>query len=243
MAKVPQPAPALAEVMAELQALGSAQTRKTFANHGASDNLFGVKVGDLKQVLKRVKGHQALAVALFETGNHDAQYLAGLAANGALLSEETLDRWARGTPWYMISEYTVPWLVSEHPDGWQIALRWLDDPADHVQAAGWSALSCLVQLRADAELDLPHLRALLQRVADRLTASPNRCRYAMNGFVIAVGAGVAPLYDDALAVAHQLGTVHVHMGTTACKVPGAPETLTKIAAMGRVGHKRATCKC
>jgi hypothetical protein len=41
----------VSEVMAELEALGSESTRRTFRNHGAPEALFGVKVGDLKGVL------------------------------------------------------------------------------------------------------------------------------------------------------------------------------------------------
>lgn len=43
----------LKQVMSELKKLGSDQTRKTFARHGApSDSMFGVKVGDLKKLFK-----------------------------------------------------------------------------------------------------------------------------------------------------------------------------------------------
>ena len=44
------------EVLIELEKLGSEQTKKIFVNHGAHDNqLFGVKVGDLKVLQKKIK--------------------------------------------------------------------------------------------------------------------------------------------------------------------------------------------
>lgn len=38
----------LASAMAELEALGTEQTRKTYRNHGAREPLFGVTLRDMK---------------------------------------------------------------------------------------------------------------------------------------------------------------------------------------------------
>ena len=55
----------LAAVMKELKSLGSEQTRKTFARHGADPSrMFGVKVGDLKGIEKKIRREQALALEL-----------------------------------------------------------------------------------------------------------------------------------------------------------------------------------
>jgi hypothetical protein len=65
----------------------------------------------------------------------------------------------------------------------------------------------------------------------------------MNGFVISVGAHVAPLLDDAKQVAKKIGKVHVDVGNTACKVPVATSYIKKIEDKDRVGVKRKTCIC
>jgi len=241
--EVPAPAHTVQDILAELQALGSESTRRIFVNHGAEPPLFGVKVGDLKPLVKRVRGQHELLAALFESGNLDAQYLVGLAANGADLSQETLDRWARLQPFYFVSEFSVPWLAAEHPHGFALGLQWLADPADHVQAAGWQTLSMLAQWRPDAALDIEAYRGLLERVAKQIGTASNRARYTMNGFVIGVGSGVEALFDDAQRVAAQIGAVRVDLGRSACKVPLATEYLAKVKAAGRVGKKRLALKC
>ena len=153
------------QVMAQLEAMGNEQTRKTFRNHGAPESMFGVKVGDMKAIVKKVKKDQALAEGLYATGNSDAMYLAGLIADPAAMSPDLLDRWARAATWHMLSESTVAWVAAESSHGWELGLRWIDDPEPHIAAAGWSALGCVVALRPDEELDLDTLRALLERVA------------------------------------------------------------------------------
>lgn len=54
----------LDEVMEQLKNRGSAQTVKTFRNHGANGEMFGVKVGDLKKILKHIKDDQKLPMEL-----------------------------------------------------------------------------------------------------------------------------------------------------------------------------------
>lgn len=233
----------LPEILAALEALGTEQTRRTHARHGNTMPLYGVKVGDMKPLVKKVKGDNTLVRALLDTGNVDAMYLAGLAGDGAALSEDELSRWLGGATFSMISGSTIPWLASEHPRGWALGLRWIDDARDHVQSAGWATLSAWVSTQPDSALDLAALRGLLDRVVRTLYQAPNRTRYSMNNFVLCVGSYVAPLLPDARAAAAALGRVEVDMGDTECKVPEAQSYLDKIEAMGRIGKKRKTARC
>jgi hypothetical protein len=45
----------VAEILNELEKYGDEATRKTYLKHGAHDPLFGVKVADLKTILKKTK--------------------------------------------------------------------------------------------------------------------------------------------------------------------------------------------
>jgi hypothetical protein len=72
---------------------------------------------------------------------------------------------------------------------------------------------------------------------------PNRVRYTMNGFVMALGCCVAPLQKRALAAARKIGPVEVDMGGTACKIHVAAELIEKVAAAGRAGRKRKSARC
>lgn len=232
-----------AEVMAELKKKGSAQTKKTLARHGCPEPFFGVRIADLKILVKKIKKDTPLAKELYRTGNSDAMYLAGLIGHGAELSRAELQEWAERASWNMISAYTVPWMAVEHPAGWDVALAWIDSPVDRISTAGWSTLAGLVSFRDDKDLDLEALQRLLARVVKSIGRAPNYTRYAMNGFVIAVGGSVKSLTREALEAAAKLGPVEVDMGDTACKVPVATDCIRKIIASGRHGKKRAAVKC
>ena len=67
-----------AEVLKELKALGNPATKKMLMNnHGVQEPCFGVKIGDMKPIQKRIKTDQPLALELYDSGNYDAMYLAG----------------------------------------------------------------------------------------------------------------------------------------------------------------------
>lgn len=87
------------EVLAALEQKGSAQTRKIQARHGApADAMYGVKIGDIKAIAKRIKGNQQLALDLYDTGNSDAMYLAGVVADGRQMTKRQLDAWCKAQP-------------------------------------------------------------------------------------------------------------------------------------------------
>ncbi len=233
----------LAEVMAQLKKLGSEQTKKTFLRHGAREPYFGVKVGDLKTIEKKIKKDYELSMQLYDTGNSDAMYLAGLIADPQKMTKTDLRKWVKGAYWNMIAGFTVPWTASESRFGRELALEWIESGDEMVSTAGWSTYASLVAIKPDSELDLAEIERLLARVKNEIGSAPNRTRYAMNNFVISVGAYVAPQTAKAKAVARAIGPVEVDMGDTSCNVPLASDSIAKIEQMGRVGQKRKSAKC
>lgn len=235
--------PTTHDILVELQKKGSEQTRKTYLRHGAPDNMYGVKIADLKAIAKKIKGNQVLACELYETGNADAMYLAGIVADGSQMTKKQLDGWASRANWHMISEYTVPGVAAESPFARELALKWIKSKKESIASTGWCTYSGLVTTRPDEELDLDEIKQLLKQVASSIHAAPNKVRYTMNGFVIAVGCAVKPLNSEAKKVARQIGVVSVDMGDTACKVPLATEYIEKVEQAGRLGAKRKSAKC
>ncbi len=237
--------PTVASIMAELKRKGKESTRKIYARHGmTTDNMFGVSVADLKVIAKTIKGQQALACELYETGNLDAMYLAGMVADGSQMTPKQLNGWAEGAAnLQMIAEYTVPWVTVENPQGRDLAMQWIKSKKEHVASSGWCSYSGLLATKADEALDLAEIEGLLGTVVKGIKSAQNRVRYTMNGFVIAVGAYVKPLSKQAKATARQIGVVSVDLGDTACNVPAATAYLEKIEAAGRLGKKRKTIRC
>jgi 3-methyladenine DNA glycosylase AlkD len=233
----------LDQVMQELASKGSAQTKKTYMRHGAPEPLFGVRVGDLKPLQKKLKGRQDLALELYDTGNSDAMYLAGLIADGSQMTKKQLDHWAKNASWHMIAGSTVPWVASEHPAAVSIASKWIDSKKELVASAGWATLASVATMVPDDELPIDTFADLLDRVTQSIHSAANRVRYTMNNFVICLGTYVLPLADDAMKAAKQIGKVDVDMGDTSCQVPDAASYIVKSRRGAKVAPKRKTTRC
>lgn len=230
-------------IMKLLESIGTEQTKRTFMRHGAQEPLFGVKIGDLKKLVKDVKKDQELAKALYATGNSDAMYLAGLSIKPKSMSKELLQAWVRQANWYMLSEFTVGGVASESLYAVELAKEWMASPEEGIAASGWCTYANYVSMTSDEKLDMAEIRRLLEQVEQTIHQEKNRVRYVMNSFVIIVSSSVTELYEEAKQVAERIGIVEVNMGQTACKVPLATSYIAKIASMGRIGLKKKTCIC
>lgn len=233
----------VASLLSELESLGKESNRRIFAKHGVQANNYGVSVADLQVIRKRLKKQYALALELYATGNSDAMYLAGLIADEQQMTREDLHRWCEEAPWYMISEYTVPWVAAESRFGLELAQEWIRSDREHIAAAGWSTLSNLLGIVTPNVPGSELIFSLLQEVKTTIHQAPNRVRHTMNGFVIAAGASSAEFTPVALEVAAAIGKVSVDMGGTACKVPDAAAYIRKIEAKGGVGKKKKMARC
>lgn len=232
-----------ASILKELEAMGSEQTRKTFRNHGAPESMYGVKVGDMKTIVKRVKKNYQLALDLYNSGNSDAMYLAGLIGDETKMTKADLNKWAKKSSWHMISEYTVPFVAAESPYGWELALEWINSNRENIATSGWATLSLYISITPDELIDLNAIEKLLDIVQKDIQQSSNRVRYTMNGFVISVGSYITSHTQKALQVAKAIGKVHVNVGNTACTVPDATVYIQKVKEKNAIGKKRKSARC
>jgi len=98
------------ELLDELKALGSENYKKMLMeNYGVQEPCFGVKIGDLKKIQKRIQHDYQLALDLYDTGNYDAMYLAGLIADDARMTKKDLRRWVRTAYAGALPGSTVAW--------------------------------------------------------------------------------------------------------------------------------------
>ena len=230
------------DVVAELKKFGTAQTKKTWMTHGAKEPCLGVKVEDMKKIQKRVKMDYQLALDLYDTGIADAMYLAGLIADDAKMTKKDLQKWVENATWGMVAEYTVPWVASSGPHGREMALKWMESKNEAIASAGWQTYSSMIAIKEDADLDLAEIKSLLQRVAKSIHQQPNRVKYVMNGFVIAVACHVKPHHKLAVETAKGIGKVAVDL-VGECKIPFAPDQIKKFEARSEIGKKRKSPKC
>ena len=215
----------LSEVMQTLERAGSAQTRKTYARHGAKGPMFGVSFATLGVLQKRIRVDHALALELWDTGNVDARSLAMKIADPAAMRSEDLDRWARENEFAMCALY-VGSLAAESPLGPKKAREWLAETDGRLRAAGWTLVGILAN-RDEATPDEAFAQRL-HEIEKSIHAAPNAEKYAMNAALIAIGGRSAALRKAASAAAKRIGKVDVDHGDTSCRTPDACSYIDKM---------------
>lgn len=236
--------PTAAEILAELKPLGrESYKRVLFKNYNVKEPCFGVAISELQKIRRRIKKDYQLALDLYDSGNYDAMYLAGLIADDARMTKTNLQRWADKAYACALPGTTVASVAAGSPHGWEMALKWIESPKPMVAVAGWATLSAIVSVKPDAELDVAELKRLLQRVQKTIHQSPDGVRYQMNGFVIATGCFVPSLTEFCLQLGEKIGPVTADLGNNDCQTPFAPDYIRKVQQRGTIGKKRKSAKC
>lgn len=232
------------DIVAELKKVANAPAKKNWVNNGgAKEPCLGVKVEDMKKIQKRVKMDYQLALDLYDTGIADAMYLAGLIADDTKMTKKDLQKWITGANSSWVSEYMVPWVTSASLHGREMALKWIDSKDKTLAAAGWQTYGSLVAIKEDGDLDLTEIKSLLQRAAKSIHQLPDRIKWAMNNFVIAVGCHVKPLHQLAVDTASGIGKITIEKDGKCSAIPFAPERIKKFEAGSTIGKKRKSPKC
>jgi len=222
--KVSAPRMSLRETMSELEKAGSAQTKKTYLRHGATEPMFGVSFATLKVLTKRIRMDQELAEALWDTKNFDARNLAVKVADPAGISSKELDRWA-ATPTARMCGGYVAHLAAESPHARAKADKWLSAKDDPTRFAAWSLVGAMAMI--DEATEDSWFVERLSEIEKAIGSAPDAHRYTMNSALIAIGCRNGALRKAALASAKRIGTVEVDHGDTDCKTPVAAESIEK----------------
>lgn len=233
----------LDSVMQELEALGTEHTKKSYLSRGVREPLFGVATGAMKPLKKRIGVDQALADELWDTGNYDAMYFAGMIADVAVMTETDFDRWIESAYSSMLSAFVVAATLAESDLAQQIGGRWIRSGDENRASAGWACYEWLLGWRPDSYFDSQTVHELLELAAATIHEAPPRVARAMNGFIVAAGVSYQPLHEEALQTAEAIGVVEVVSNGETVRLGSAAEQIRKAVDKGRLGFKRRAVRC
>ena len=206
------------ETLAQLEALGTEKMRAQNTKNGAGDNQFGVRLGDLRKLAKKIKTNHELALSLWETGNIDARFLAILLMKPKSLSADEMDRMVRSVTFVQVADWVNSYVVKRHPDKETLRQGWMatDDPM--AARAGWSLTTERV-LKSPEGLDLP---ALLDRIESELGTAASEVQWTMNCCLAEIGIHFPDHRERAIAIGETLGVYRDYPVSKGCTSPFAP---------------------
>ena len=206
------------EVLAQLESLGDAARRAHNAKWGAPDNQFGVKLGDIRTVAKKLKTNHELALALWETGNVDAQLVATLIMQPKSLTASELDALTRSTSCTQVADWLNAYVVAEHPEKDALRENWMKAKDRWAARAGWNLTASRINKGTD-DFDLP---ALLDRIEKEMPKAKPEVQWTMNNTLGAIGIHHAKLRKRAVAIGEKIGLYRDWPVSKGCIIPYVP---------------------
>ena len=223
----------LNDALKQLKALGTEKVRALNAKSGAGDKQFGVQLGDIRKVAKKIKTDHPLALSLWETGNVDTQFLAPLLVQPKKLSARELDQMTRSVAFVRVADWLNSYVVRQHPDKETLRQKWMATDNRWAARAGWDLTSERVAKSPDG-LDVP---ALLDRIESEMAGADPEVQWTMNMTLATIGIHFPKHRKRAIAIGEKLGLYRDWPVSKGCTPPFAPIWINFM--VGRQGMKSA----
>ena len=211
----------LKEALAKLESMGDEKRRAYNAKSGAGKaKQFGVAMGDIRALAKKIKTNHELALELWKTGNIDAQLLAILLMKPKELSPKELDKLVRTARFAWVADWLNAYIVKEQPpaDKETLRIKWMEDDDGWAARAGWNLTASRIAKGADG-LDLP---ALLDRIETEMAAAPPETQWTMNCALGEIGIHFPKLRKRAIAIGKKIGLYRDWPVSKGCTPPYVP---------------------
>jgi 3-methyladenine DNA glycosylase AlkD len=208
------------EILARLESLGDDARRAHNTKAGAPDNQFGVKLGDIRAMAKKIKTDHELALQLWGTGNVEAQLLATLIIQPQALSADELDQLTRSTTCAQVADWLNAYVVAQHPEKEALREKWMKAKDRWAARAGWHLTASRVNKgQGDDSLDVS---ALLDRIEKEMPKAKPEVQWTMNNTLAAIGIHHPQHRQRAVAIGEKIGLYRDWPVSKGCTPPYVP---------------------
>ena len=208
----------LNETLKQLKALGNAKVRAQNSKSGAGDNQYGVSLGDIRVLAKKIRTNHELALSLWETGNVDAQFLSALLIQPKKLSAKEMDRMVRSVSFVRVADWLIAYVLRQHPDKEALRQEWMTADDRWAARAAWDLTAERVA-KSPEGLDVP---ALLTRIESEMANAKPEVQWTMNNTLATIGIHFPKLRKRAIAIGEKLGIYRDYPVSKGCTSPFAP---------------------
>lgn len=133
-----------AQVLAWLRRRGTQRNVRGMARYGiVARRAFGVSMGTMLTLKKRIGTDQALSLALWKCGWYEARILAALVGDPRRVTRVQMDAWTRGFENWADCDTVCFHLFDRTPHAWAKARQWARSPREFVKRGGYALMACL----------------------------------------------------------------------------------------------------
>ena len=214
-----------------LKRRGTKQVRDGMARYGLpSDNAFGVPVGVIKQLGKRIGKNHDAATALWNTGWYEARLLTAFVGEPGRLTTSEMDRWCSDFDNWGVCDTLCFHLFDKTPHAWSRVTKWSRSRHEFVKRAAFALLASLAgHDRKSADDRFLRYLPLIERAAGD---ERNFVKKGVSWALRSVGRRSAALHRESVSLARRLASSQVRAARWVGK--DALKDLTRPAVTRRI---------
>jgi 3-methyladenine DNA glycosylase AlkD len=132
----------IAEALAWMEKRGSKRNREGMARYGiVAKKVFGVSVGDVRKLGKKLGRDHALAQALWATEWYEARLLVAFVAEPGKVKPAEMNRWAKDFDNWAVCDHACFHLFDKTPHAWGRIEKWSTSREEFVKRAAFALLA------------------------------------------------------------------------------------------------------
>jgi 3-methyladenine DNA glycosylase AlkD len=191
-------------VMAELRVNAKPENLAGIARYGiVIEAALGLSIPDLRRIARGLHGDHELALALWQTGVHEAQILAGFIDDPRAVGEEQMEVWVAQFDSWDVCDQVCSSLFDRTVLAWVKAVEWAGRDEEFVKRAGFVLMAALAVHDKGAS-DEQYL-AFLPLIAREAGDERNFVKKAVNWALRQIGKRNGTLNEAAVAAAREVG--------------------------------------
>ncbi|HEY3273819.1 MAG TPA: DNA alkylation repair protein [Methanocella sp.] len=136
--------PGVDEIVERLRAISSPEVKDGMVKLGINvEKALGVDTTRLKNIAGELGKDHVLALALWDTGIHEARIIAAWIGDPRQLTEEQMDRWVTDFDSWDLCDHTCWTLFDKTPFAYKKCLEWASDDREYVKRSGFVMMAAL----------------------------------------------------------------------------------------------------
>ena len=189
--------------LAWLERRGTKRNREGMARYGiVTPKAFGVSMATMAALVRRLRPNHELALALWETGWHDARMLATLIDDPPLVTSAQMEKWCHDFDTWAICDTACFKLFDRSPLAWRKVRLWSRRRGEFEKRAAFALLASLA-LHDKSAPDTVFLREL-PLIEGAAVDGRNFVKKGVSWALRGIGHRNARLHRAAMAVATRL---------------------------------------
>lgn len=189
------------ETLSQLKTLANKGMYAQNLKNGVGDNQFGVRLGEIENLAKKMKSNHGLCLSLWQTDILDARLLAILLVKPKKLTADELDEMVHSIRFLQVADWFNEYIVKNHVHRETLRKKWMNSEHPMAARSGWN----LTSIRVVEKPKKFNLSAILDRLESEMGQASKEVQWTMNLTLVEIGVKHPKYRERAIAIGEALG--------------------------------------